>query len=309
MSRHTSDIAWTDHVLNPWMGCTRVSEGCDNCRVDLLAGATAHHGGLRHGRYLKALPRAFQRALGHDRAAGRLGARQRVLVGSICDPFDPHVPAWWRDDLWAVMRQTRHLDWMLLTKHPAHMEECLATAFPRPEDRSCLWLGVSVESQRRLIERVAVLARLCAPVRFLVCEPLLEELCPDEVWGQRRAPGRPCGHCPLDRGHLPFTWVIAGGEVGLNPRPSQIDWYRSLRAWCRDHGIPFHLERLGRNVEGLPRYEVVQRMHNPNMGERPWEWPADLWAQEGPDDSLHEGTPWTLLCQEDGLFGLLPEIP
>ena len=27
----STNIAWTDHTFNPWMGCERVSEGCRNC--------------------------------------------------------------------------------------------------------------------------------------------------------------------------------------------------------------------------------------------------------------------------------------
>ena len=26
-----SKIEWTDHTFNPWIGCTKVSEGCKNC--------------------------------------------------------------------------------------------------------------------------------------------------------------------------------------------------------------------------------------------------------------------------------------
>ena len=29
-------IAWTDHTFNPWIGCTRVSEGCRNCYAEQL---------------------------------------------------------------------------------------------------------------------------------------------------------------------------------------------------------------------------------------------------------------------------------
>jgi protein gp37 len=26
-----SKIEWTDHTFNPWVGCTKVSQGCDHC--------------------------------------------------------------------------------------------------------------------------------------------------------------------------------------------------------------------------------------------------------------------------------------
>lgn len=29
-------IQWTDHTFNPWIGCTRVSPGCDHCYAEHL---------------------------------------------------------------------------------------------------------------------------------------------------------------------------------------------------------------------------------------------------------------------------------
>ena len=29
-----SKIAWTDHTFNPWVGCDKVGEGCDNCYAE-----------------------------------------------------------------------------------------------------------------------------------------------------------------------------------------------------------------------------------------------------------------------------------
>ena len=32
-----SAIEWTDHTWNPWIGCTRVSQGCVHCYAEALA--------------------------------------------------------------------------------------------------------------------------------------------------------------------------------------------------------------------------------------------------------------------------------
>lgn len=29
-------IAWTDSTFNPWIGCTKVGPGCDNCYAEAL---------------------------------------------------------------------------------------------------------------------------------------------------------------------------------------------------------------------------------------------------------------------------------
>ncbi|WP_207078508.1 DUF5131 family protein [Novosphingobium sp. KA1] len=49
-----SAIEWTHHTFNPWIGCTKVGPGCDNCyaadlatvRLGVKWGAGAEHSGL-----------------------------------------------------------------------------------------------------------------------------------------------------------------------------------------------------------------------------------------------------------------------
>jgi protein gp37 len=31
-----SAINWTDHTFNPWIGCSKVSPGCNNCYAEAL---------------------------------------------------------------------------------------------------------------------------------------------------------------------------------------------------------------------------------------------------------------------------------
>lgn len=32
----TTGISWTDSTFNPWIGCTKVGPGCDNCYAEAL---------------------------------------------------------------------------------------------------------------------------------------------------------------------------------------------------------------------------------------------------------------------------------
>ena len=41
MAEH-STIEWTDHTLNPWWGCTKVSPACDHCYTEVWAKRTDH---------------------------------------------------------------------------------------------------------------------------------------------------------------------------------------------------------------------------------------------------------------------------
>ena len=31
-----SEISWTDHTFNPWVGCSKVSPGCAHCYAETL---------------------------------------------------------------------------------------------------------------------------------------------------------------------------------------------------------------------------------------------------------------------------------
>ncbi len=115
-----SKIEWTDHTFNPWLGCTKVGPGCDNC----YAAAQDHRwkrGGARHwGSGVPRLP-ASARYMGGplkwaDDALAK-GESARVFCGSTMDVFDNEVSDGYRLALAAVVSATRHaLDWIFVTK-------------------------------------------------------------------------------------------------------------------------------------------------------------------------------------------------
>ena len=46
-------------------------------------------------------------------------------------------------------------------------------------------------------------------------------------------------------------WIIAGGESGPRARPSNPDWFRSLRAQCAAAGIPLFFKQWGEHGEDM----------------------------------------------------------
>ena len=117
----------------------------------------------------------------------------------------------------------------VLTKRPGR-----AVAWWRTSERrlsldwpSNIWIGTSVENQK-YAPRLAVLARLPAPVRFVSDEPLLDSV-DLRPW--------------LDDGVL--QWVIVGGESGPRARPMELNWARELRDQSTRAGVPFFLKQLG----------------------------------------------------------------
>lgn len=118
----------------------------------------------------------------------------------------------------------------------------------RPEGlvHPLLWWGVSVENQATADERIPLLLKTPAAVRFLSCEPLLgpvdlTRIAQDSVLSLDAVAGIYTYPIPIP--HAKVDWVIAGCESGLGARPAQVDWYRSLRDQCAAAGVAFFLKQ------------------------------------------------------------------
>ncbi|GAA3550526.1 phage Gp37/Gp68 family protein [Nonomuraea rosea] len=116
-----------------------------------------------------------------------------------------------------------------------------------------VWLGVSVEDQKRADLRIPSLLDTPAAVRFLSCEPLrslidLRNMTKrfgaviDCLSGDLKSPG---GGTVYASTPSVIDWVIAGGESGPGARPAHPDWFRQLRDQCQDAGVAFHFKQWG----------------------------------------------------------------
>ena len=248
-----SRIEWTDHTFNPWWGCTKVSPACDHCYAESWAKRVGFDI-WSTGKPRRFLSDAYWRQpIRWNAAAKRDGARARVFCASMADVFEwKKGLSAWRDRLWSLIEETPALDWLLLTKRP-HLVRRLA---PWGEDWPAnVWVGTTVESQRWVDKRLPHLAEVPARVRFLSCEPLLDEVALAD-W--------------LGRGTV--NWVIAGGESGPHARPSDPSWFYAIRDDCTEHEIPFHFKQWGewapvQSVDGaLPRSVVDDGSFSAPMG-------------------------------------------
>ncbi|HXH12330.1 MAG TPA: phage Gp37/Gp68 family protein [Alphaproteobacteria bacterium] len=189
-----------------------------------------------------------------------------IFVNSMSDLFHEAVPDEWIDRIFAIMLLCPHHIFQVLTKRPERMYTYLASgprlawsywvghyvkhqwpmsaervgwAFDRQAEVMAgqnfplahLWLGVSVEDQRRASERIPWLVRTPAAVRFLSCEPLLGPL---TIW--------PRGVLGQDS-PLPLHWVIIGAESGPHRRPMEIAWLAAIVQECREAGIKVYVKQ------------------------------------------------------------------
>jgi protein gp37 len=259
MMGERTTIAWTDFTYNPWIGCQVVTEEeCGDC----YAKRWAHRHRLDVWGPLSETPRKLTKT-GHDpltwnARAEQEGKRFKVFCASLADVFEPHpdvVEA--RHRLWHTIEHTPALDWQLLTKRPKFIGRLVPQAWLQ-QWPAHVWIGTSVGTQSAAEKRIPYLLAVPAPITFLSCEPLVEEVV--------LAPW-------LARGTL--KWVICGGYSGSQHRPMELAWARSLRDECRQEGVAFFMKQLG---------SVYARDHHLHdwKGEDLTEFPYDLRIREFP---------------------------
>jgi len=249
-----SNIEWTHHTYNPWIGCQKVGPGCDHCYAETW---DARFNGARWGADAER-QRTSQanrnKPIIWNRKAMNAGERHRVFCASLADVFDNHASILpeWRADLWAMIRQTSHLDWMLLTKRPGNIAKMLPADWG--DGYPNVWLGCTVVNQAEADRDIPKLLAAPAKVRFLSMEPLLGRVdlrrwigCDPIIGGlssycdQDGYARQDIGGGIIDGLHL----VIVGGESGRHARPMHPDWVRSLRDQCVEAGVAFHFKQWG----------------------------------------------------------------
>jgi protein gp37 len=226
-----SSIEWTDHTFNPWWGCTKVSPGCENCYAETWARRVGANvwGAKQERRFFT--QKHWDEPLRWNADAESKKKRKRVFCASMADVFELRSDLdSWRRKLWSLIDETPWLDWLLLTKRPQNIQKKVPWQNKWPSN---VWLGTTVEDQKRADERIPILLQFPAKRRFLSCEPLLGKV-DLSSWTKHR-----------QKKLYPIDWVIAGGESGANARPMLPGWARTLRDQCSAVEIPFHFKQWG----------------------------------------------------------------
>ncbi|MFF7954060.1 DUF5131 family protein [Streptomyces griseorubiginosus] len=269
----TTGIEWTDCTWNPVTGCTKISEGCDNCYAETFAnrwrGTTGHH-----------FETGFDLTLRPDRLRLPLTWHKprRIFLNSMSDLFHQDVPDRYIAQVFAVMALAPQHTFQILTKRHARMRSLLSSpsfwhqvahegrehfigcqqdwlavgAMLAGDPLPNVWLGVSVENQQWADIRIPALLTTPASIRFLSCEPLLGPVDLERAvipLGSERGHGLTAsyvhtGDC-CRRGLHGINWVIVGGESGRNARPMHPQWARDLREQCERAAVPYFFKQWG----------------------------------------------------------------
>jgi protein gp37 len=211
---HTK-IEWTETTWNPTTGCSKISAGCVHCYAEIMTRRLQAMG-------VKKYKNGFQLAWHPNELLIPYSWKKprMIFVNSMSDLFHEKMPFEFIQSVFKVMNDCPQHVFQILTKR----SKILAKYYSRLNWTPNIWMGVTVENDR-VTDRIDVLRKVPAHIRFLSIEPLLS---------------------PIPKLNLKgVDWVIVGGESGPNARPIQQEWIIAIKDKCEKRGIPFFFKQWG----------------------------------------------------------------
>lgn len=265
-----SGIAWTDHTWNPWIGCTKISPGCDACYAkaydDRFGESHWGPGALRR----LTSTQNWNKLEKWNRAALKSGVRPWVFVASLADFFDNEVDHEWRKKALAEIRKCDALNFQIVTKRIGNAFHMLPSHWA-PSFSHCGIVATVVtqkECDRDLPKLLALKNTHGVAWVGLSIEPQLERVIPATADG--------------------LDWIITGGESdqgGAHGREYLVSWAFDLIEWGESHGVAIYVKQLG---SYLARRSNFADRAGADPGE--W-WPPMLRVRQMP-----RGVPTTLIA-------------
>ena len=259
-------------IWNPWHGCRRCSEGCQNCYMFYL---DARHG--RDGGDIYRTKAGFRYPLSkHRDGSWQVQSGEMLRVCMTSDFFLEEADVW-RDEAWDIMYRRPDVKFFLLTKRPERVAQCLPWNWG--EGWENVMLNVTCENQRRANERIPLLLELPFKHKGIMCAPFIGPVSIREH---------------LATGQI--EQVLCDGENYGGARPCHFEWVQALREECVEHNVTFVFCGTGRrfvkdgrtyHIEGRLQSEQAHKSGMSFAG-KPISWKlSDGYGLPLPEDQLY----------------------
>ena len=209
-------------IWNPWHGCRKCSEGCENCYMyylDLLRD--------KKGSDIYRTKAGFRYPLSKDRNGQyKVKSGELIRVCMTSDFFLEEADQW-REEAWDIIRQRADVKFYLLTKRPQRVKECLPSDWEDGWDN--VMFNVTAENQKRADERIPILLSLPFKHKGVMCAPFIGPVSIKEY---------------LKSGQI--EQVLCDGESYDGARPCHYEWVKQLHDECRERNVTFVFCTTGR---------------------------------------------------------------
>ena len=229
-------------IWNPWHGCVKCSEGCQNCYMYFLDRV---HG--RNGAEIYRTRAGFNYPLQtYKNGEYKIKSGELIRVCMTSDFFLEEADEW-RGKAWDIMKERSDVKFFLLTKRPERVKHCL------PYDWGDGWenvfFNVTCENQKRADERIPILLDLPFKHKGIMCAPFIGEISIEKYLS--------CGQ---------IEQVICGGENYDGARPCNFEWVKKLRQECEKYNITFCFIETGTNfIKDGKEYHIPKKLVQSEM--------------------------------------------
>jgi protein gp37 len=212
-----SSIEWTEMTWNPTTGCDKISAGCKFCYAEVMSKRLQVMGVEKYKNNFEITIHEEELQTPYQWKKPKI-----VFVNSMSDLFHKDVPIEFIRKVFKVMKENPQHVFQVLTKRADVLRYYDSEGWL--DWTHNIWMGVSVENEK-VTNRIKLLQKTKARVKFLSCEPLIGPLPDLNLKG--------------------IDWVIVGGESGRKPRPMKKEWVKDIKTQCKQADVAFFFKQWG----------------------------------------------------------------
>lgn len=208
-------------IWNPWHGCKKISEGCENCYMYFLDAQRD-----KSGADIYRVKNNFDYPLHRDRAGNyKIKSGEYIRVCMTSDFFLAEADEW-REEAWSIIKKRPDVIFILVTKRPGRVLEHLPADWGDGWEN--VWFHATTENQKRADERLPILLDLPFKHKGVMVAPFIGKV------SLRRY---------LQSGQIENVWC--GGENYSGARPLFYEWVEALSFECKEYDVTFEFFETG----------------------------------------------------------------
>lgn len=224
-------------IWNPWHGCLKISEGCQNCYMFTMDKRYDNDGS-----HIYKTKTSFNYPLAKDRYGNyKIKSGELIRLCMSSDFFLEEADKW-RDEVWKIIKIRSDVKFYILTKRAHRIQKCLPQDWGNGYEN--VILNVTCENQKRADERIPILLNVPAKHKGIMCAPFIGEIHIDTYLQSKQ-----------------IEQVICGGENYDGQRPCHYQWIKDLSKQCQKYNISFTFIETGTYfVKDNKRYHIPNKL-------------------------------------------------
>lgn len=208
-------------IWNPWHGCIKKSEGCENCYMYYLD----YKHGKNGSNIYKSNNNFYYPIKKKLNGEYQIKSGELIRVCMTSDFFLEEADEW-RFEAWQLIASRKDVKFYILTKRPERIMDNLPSDWN--EGYENVILNVTCENQRRVEEHMPIFIKVPAKHKGVMVAPFIGEV---------------SLHKYLNLGNI--EQVICGGENYNGSRICNFEWVKKLANECKEASVNFSFIETG----------------------------------------------------------------